>query len=130
MAACKAPELGFASILNMAEELDVPIDEFPDPKPAYKKIGLPDGTNNVIPLESLSSAVRWLETREGTKTLVHCRAGVGRSGSIAIAYKCKKLSKLSYDEVLLLMWKLKADISPHKGLKQAVEMLRKRESGH
>lgn len=124
MAACAAPLYGFTAILNVAEELDVPIDKFQAPQPSYKKIGLPDGTINPISLENILAAVRWLETRENGKVLIHCRAGCGRSGSIAIAYKCKKFPLLSYDDVLNLIWKFKSDITPHKNLKQTIESIK------
>jgi hypothetical protein len=124
MAACNAQQLGFTAILNVAEELDVPLEKFASPVPSYKKIGLTDGTANAISPENILACVRWLEAKEGSKILIHCRAGIGRSGSIAIAYKCKKFPLLSYDEVTGLIWKAKPDITPHKGLKQTVESIK------
>ena len=124
MAACDAQSLGFTAILNVAEELDVPLTRFSTPHPLYKKIGLVDGTINPISPDHILACVRWLEAREGSKTLIHCRAGQGRSGSIAIAFKCKKFPLLSFDEVLQIIWKAKPDITPHKGLKQTIESIR------
>lgn len=124
MAACIAPTYGFTAILNVAEELDVPLEKFPLPNPFYKKIGLVDGTVNPITLEHILACVRWVEMRENGKVLIHCRAGCGRSGSIAIAYKCKKFPLLSYDDVLSIVWKAKSDITPHKNLKQTIESIK------
>jgi hypothetical protein len=124
MMACNAQKYGFTAILNMADELDVPLDSFTAPIPAYKKIGLVDGTANVISVEQLLAAVRWIESREGSKILIHCRAGLGRSGSIGIAYKFKKSPMLSFDEVTNLVWKAKPDITPHKGLRQTLESIK------
>lgn len=124
MAACEAQILGFSAILNVAEELDVPVGNFATPQPLYKKVGLVDGTIHPISTEHILACVRWLEAREGSKTLIHCRAGQGRSGSIAIAFKCKKFPLLSFDEVVQNIWKAKPDITPHKGLKQTLESIR------
>lgn len=125
MAACIAPKFGFTAILNVAEELDDPVETFQSPTPIYyKKIGLTDGTVNQIPAETILSCVRWIESRDSGKVLIHCRAGLGRSGSIAVAYKSKKLPFLSYDEVLAQIWKAKPDITPHKGLQQTLATIK------
>lgn len=122
--ACDAQKHGFTAILNCAEELDLPLEHFTAPLPTYKKIGLVDGTANPISQENILAAVRWLEARDGSKILIHCRAGLGRSGSIGIAYKSKKAPMLSYDDVMSLIWKAKPDITPHKGLRQTLESIK------
>lgn len=125
MAACIAPKFGFTAILNVAEELDDPIETFQSPTPIYyKKIGLVDGTVNPISPEAILSCVRWVELRESGKVLIHCRAGLGRSGSIAVAYKFKKLPMIGYDEVLAQLWKAKPDVTPHKGLQHTLETIK------
>lgn len=126
MAACNAPKFGFTALLNVAEELDDPVEMFKGTSTPiyYKKIGLPDGTINAISAENILACVRWIESRDSGKVLIHCRAGLGRSGSIAIAYKFKKSPFLSYDDILNQIWKLKPDITPHKGLQQTLESIK------
>mmetsp|Transcript_29186 Transcript_29186/g.41074 ORF Transcript_29186/g.41074 Transcript_29186/m.41074 type:complete len:284 (+) Transcript_29186:76-927(+) len=121
IAASQAKELGFHAVLNMAQELDI----VPPSSIQYKKIAIPDGANHPIPAEEILDAVRWVEqrVRQHCKVLVHCRAGIGRSGSIGIAYLFYSHPEISYKETLEQIWKVKNDIFPHKDLEATLEKL-------
>ena len=81
--ACKAQELGFDAVLNVAEEMDVHIDsdEYADTdfrsrnrssakQPIlHKKIPIPDGQCYVIAPEFIKEAVNWLIENRGKRIL-------------------------------------------------------------
>ena len=78
------------------------------------KEGLPD------------EAIAWIERQlqQGKKkVLVNCRAGIGRSGSIVLAYCFYKHPQWSYRQALDYIWSQKADIYPHKHLQNSLERL-------
>ncbi|WP_224410562.1 dual specificity protein phosphatase family protein [Oscillatoria salina] len=123
IAASQAEELGFDAVLNLAEELTL---TFPvNGKIFYQKMGFRDGAHNPIADEGLLAAVNWIESQieQGKKVLVNCRAGIGRSGSVSIAYYFWKNSHLSYQETLEYIWSKKADIYPHNNLQVSLERL-------
>ncbi|KAJ3085823.1 hypothetical protein HK102_013798 [Quaeritorhiza haematococci] len=121
IAASKAESLGFHAVLNMADELDLQLA----PEIEYLKLGCKDGANNAIPAEVISEAVDWIgrKVRSGKTVCVHCRAGIGRSGSVAIAYVYSRLPQASYDAVKKLVWEKKPDIYPHTGLEETLKQL-------
>ena len=69
---------------------------------------------------------RTVKTRE-KKVLINCRAGIGRSGSIGLAYCFYKHRQWSYQKTLDYIWHKKADIYPHAGLQESLEYLFPRE---
>eukprot|EP01102_Stenamoeba_stenopodia_P021571 TRINITY_DN8733_c0_g2_i1.p1 TRINITY_DN8733_c0_g2~~TRINITY_DN8733_c0_g2_i1.p1 ORF type:complete len:275 (-),score=53.88 TRINITY_DN8733_c0_g2_i1:211-1035(-) len=121
IAATSAVKLGFKAVLNMAEELssDDPTLE------AYLKLSCVDGSTHPIPTAHIKEAVDWIDKQlqQNRKTIVHCRAGIGRSGSIVVAYLFSQDSKLSYEEAKKKAKSLKSDIYPHVGLKESLEAL-------
>ncbi|MDJ0595966.1 MAG: dual specificity protein phosphatase [Pleurocapsa sp. MO_226.B13] len=124
IAASNAVDLGFDSVLNLAEEfiLDFP----PDAGIAYKHLKLKDGAQHPIANEVISIAIAWIEQqleRGKKKVLINCRAGIGRSGSIVLAYCFYKHSQWSYRQALDYIWSKKADIYPHKHLQNSLERL-------
>jgi len=123
-AAAHAQELGFDSVLNMASELTVSFDDTLR-RVEYKKISLPDGAHNPIPLHDLKEAVEWIHEQlsNNKKVLVHCRAGIGRSGSTAIAYCYFLNSGWTYQKTLDYVWSKKPDIYPHTKLQESLEIL-------
>lgn len=124
IAASEAEQLGFDAVLNLAEELTVTYP--PGSGIAYKKLGTTDGAQHPINDTLLLDALRWIEEqqREGKqRILLHCRAGIGRSGSLGVAYCFKKNLNWSYDQTLNYVWSRKPDIYPHRHLQETLERL-------
>ncbi len=72
----------------------------------------------------LMEAVQWLESRAPTeRKLVCCRAGMGRSVSVVMAYLCCVEGK-SYDEVLKLVMTRHPGAMPLPNLQVAIEQVR------
>ncbi len=124
IAASQASELGVDAVLNLAMELTL---TFPsDSNIVYKKLGVLDGAQHSIPDEILLEVVNWIDeqVKQGKKkVLINCRAGIGRSGSVGIAYCFYKKPNWSYQQTLDYIWSKKADIYPHKHLKERLEYL-------
>lgn len=124
IAACQAEELGIDAILNMASELTVILPDHSNV--LYKKLGTLDGAQHPISDELLLEAIQWIDEQLAAgkkKILIHCRAGIGRSGSVGVAYCYYKNSLWSYREALHYAWSKKADIYPHKNLQDSLERL-------
>ena len=72
----------------------------------------------------LAEAVRWLEPRASKgMTLVCCRAGMGRSVSVVMAYLCC-IEGRTYDEVLKLVMARRPGAMPLPNLQVAIEQVR------
>ncbi len=124
IAASKASELGFQAVLNMAEELNLSfLNNTNDLQ--YIKIGLHDGAHNPIPPEKIVKAISWIKenVKKDYKVCINCRAGIGRSGSIGIAYLYASNKNWAYEKALEAAWIKKPDIYPHSQLKQTLEDL-------
>lgn len=124
IAASQAQELKIDAVLNLAAELTLTYSL--ESRITYKKLGTLDGAQHPIADEILLQSVQWIEEQlqQGKqKILIHCRAGIGRSGSVAIAYCFAKHPQWSYDETLQYVWSHKADIYPHRRLQNSLERL-------
>lgn len=79
----------------------------------------------------LMEAVQWLEPRAPkSRTLVCCRAGMGRSVSVVMAYLCC-IEGRTYDEVLKLVMDRRPGAMPLPNLQVAIEQVRQlRRGGH
>ncbi len=124
IAASQAEELGMDAVLNLAEELT--LAHSPETGIIYKKLGTRDGALYRIADEILQRSVQWIDEQlpQGKqKILIHCRAGIGRSGSVGVAYCFAKHPDWSYDETLQYVWSRKADIYPHRHLQDSLERL-------
>lgn len=72
----------------------------------------------------LTEAVQWLESRASKgRTLVCCRAGMGRSVSVVMAYLCCVEGR-TYDEVLKLVIARRPGAMPLPNLQVAIEQVR------
>jgi protein-tyrosine phosphatase len=72
----------------------------------------------------LMEAVQWLESRAPRgRTLVCCRAGMGRSVSVVMAYLCCVEGR-TYDEVLKLVMARRPGAMPLPNLQVAIEQVR------
>ena len=124
IAASNAVELGFDAVLNLAEEfvLDFPIDS----GITYRHIKVRDGAQHPINDEVISEAIAWIDKQlelGKKKVLVNCRAGIGRSGSIVLAYCFAKHPQWNYEQTRDYIWSKKADIYPHQRLQRSLESL-------
>jgi protein-tyrosine phosphatase len=123
IAASQAESLGFDAVLNLAAEFPL---SFASPSNVrYKHIALQDGAVHTIPDELIQEAIDWLDLQVEAqkKVLINCRAGIGRSGSISVAYCYYKNSDWSYQQTLDYLWKKKPDIYPHRNLQKSLERL-------
>lgn len=114
----REPPATVGTLLLVAEELSVdppkwveyhriPMKEFEEANPA-----------------TLLQSVKWLETRvpEG-RTLVCCRAGMGRSVSVVMAYLCC-VEGMVYGDVLRLILARRPGAMPLPNLQAAIEQVR------
>ena len=123
MAASVADELGIDAVLNVADSLDLITSKFSKPVD-YKKIPMRDGAMNPIPQEQVAEAVAWLMDRSQhcTKILVNCRAGIGRAGSVVVAYVFAENLSMSYEEAYNYVFSRRF-VYPHKGLRDTLHRL-------
>ncbi|MEM6521783.1 MAG: dual specificity protein phosphatase, partial [Cyanobacteria bacterium P01_C01_bin.70] len=124
IAASQAAALGFDAVLNMAEELDVALPT--EGAIAYRKLGCRDGARYPIPEDYIESAIAWIDqllAQGKQQILVHCRAGIGRSGSIGVAYCFRHRPHWNFQKTLDYVWSRKPDIYPHNQLQTSLEQL-------
>lgn len=77
----------------------------------------------------LMEAVQWLEPRAPkSRTLVCCRAGMGRSVSVVMAYLCC-IEGRTYDEVLKVVMDRRPGAMPLPNLQVAIEQVRQLRRG-
>lgn len=111
------PMSGIAGLLLVAEEFSVEPPVWLD----YEYI--PFKEFSVVDPARLDRAVAWLERRTpGTRTLVCCRAGMGRSASVLIAYFCCNQG-LSYEEAVALVKARRPGAMPLPQLQETIEMV-------
>lgn len=125
-AALEAERHGFTRVLNVADQF-----YFSHPSPRYLHIPLEDWASNRIPDDHIREAVAWLrrQIEAGHRTLVTCRAGIGRSGSMAIAYLYATRTDLNFHQVVhrarhgsgFIPGKVR--IYPHLGLEESLARL-------
>lgn len=128
-AAFEADHWGFDAILSLTERVDFATDR----QRATQHLPLQDWGSHRIPDEKIVEAVEWLDDQinQGRHVIVNCRAGIGRSGSIAVAYLYQHNPVLNYHQVVERARQGdptqgiegKADIYPHIGLQESLERL-------
>jgi protein-tyrosine phosphatase len=78
----------------------------------------------------LDQAVSWIEEHiSGNRVMVCCRAGMGRSVSVVIAYLCC-VQGMTYDEALKLVKQRRPGALPLPNLEQAITKLRSLRETH
>jgi len=85
----------------------------------YRKIAMRDGAHNPIEAHLISEAVEWLRSVDrgdaSAKVLVNCRAGIGRAGSVGVAYVFATNPAMSFDDAYQFVF-AKRFVYPHAGL--------------
>ena len=121
IAATHAKECGFTHVLNVAETLDV---VFPHKDVIYHKVFIKDGAHNPIEDDKLLDAVQWIKKHDSpeNKILLNCRAGIGRAGSVAVAYVYYTHPEMSYNDAYDYCFN-KRFVYPHSQLRHSIERL-------
>ena len=113
------PLPGVSGLLLVAEEFNVEPPVWLD----YEYI--PFKEFSAVDPARLDRAVAWLEARvPGTRTLVCCRAGMGRSASVLIAYFCCNQG-LPYEEAVTLIKSRRPGAMPLPQLQETIEKVLK-----
>jgi len=117
IAATHAAELGFTHVLNVADNLDMVYSDPRQPSVIYRKIAMRDGAHNPIERHLVADAVEWLRAvdKDGASILVNCRAGIGRAGSVAVAYVFAANPSWSFDDAYQFVF-AKRFVYPHASL--------------
>ncbi|MBL8039398.1 MAG: dual specificity protein phosphatase family protein [Nitrospira sp.] len=114
----KQPTTAIGTLLLVAEELTVTPAAWVD----YQHIPFREFAK--ADHAKLAQAVEWLEPRVPKgRTLVCCRAGMGRSVSVVMAYLCC-VEGQTYDEVLKLIMTRRPSAMPLPNLQVAIEQVR------
>lgn len=123
---------GIHAVVNAAEERD-PQPALLDTGIEYTHFPFQDFSHNPLDEDLLWRALVWMAQRVEQKrsVLVHCHAGIGRSGSLVTAYLLLfRYPKQSFDEVVhRINERLKPQghrIYPHLGLPETVDALRRK----
>ena len=122
IAACRAKRLGFAHVLNMADNLDVIYQ--PAVEVIYKKVDAKEGGLQPILGALLAEAVAWLQhvNVPPNKVLINCRAGIKGAGSASIAFIYATQMTWSYNQARQFV-SSKRFVCPHKDLQQTLQDL-------
>ncbi len=126
---------GIEAVVNAAEERDTQ-PALLDAGIEYAHFPFRDFSHHPLDEARLWQALEWIAQRAERKrpVLVHCHAGIGRSGSLVAAYLLLfRYPKRSFDEVVeQLNLRLQAQghrIYPHLGLPETVANLRRKRFG-
>lgn len=122
IAATNARQCGFTHVLNVADNLDMVFAE--GDGVTYQKVPMRDGAHNPIEPEKVEQAVAWLmeNNQNSNRILVNCRAGIGRAGSVGVAFVFARNPSMSYEEAKELVLS-KRFVYPHAGLEEMLYRL-------
>ena len=108
----QAARFGFDAALNLAEGLDRLVDKRALDGVDYRYLPFADGAHNPLSPTRAIDGITWLlqRLRAGRKTLVNCRAGIGRSGSLAVLAGAAEKPAVGFWEIAA---RVKADKDIH-----------------
>jgi len=113
------PMPAIAGLLLVAEEFTV------EPAPWIDYLHVPFKEFSPVDPARLDRAVTWLEERApGTRTLVCCRAGMGRSASVLIAYCCCSQG-LPYEDAVAFIKARRPGAMPLPKLRETIDKVLK-----
>lgn len=114
----RQPMAAIAALLLVAEEFSIE----PPPWLEYQKVPFKEFAP--VDAVSLDRAVSWVESRDqGSRVLVCCRAGMGRSASVVIAYFCC-VRDMSYDDAVALVKAKRPGAVPLPNLQETITQVR------
>lgn len=114
----RQPMAAIAALLLVAEEFSIE----PPPWLEYQKVPFKEFAP--VDAVSLDRAVSWVESRDqGSRVLVCCRAGMGRSASVVIAYFCC-VRDMSYDDAVALVKAKRPGAVPLPNLQETIAQVR------
>lgn len=115
----KLKSLGVTAIVNMREHSDFAESQFE----GIHYLHLPTVDNTPPPLETLIKGAEFVhkEIANGGKAYVHCRQGLGRGPTMAIAYLIS--TGLTFDDAFALVKSVRTFINPRPGQIQRLKEL-------
>ena len=115
----RKPMSAIKALLLVAEEYTIEAPEWIE----FEKI--PFKEFSVVDPARLDRAVAWLESRSpGSRTMVCCRVGMGRSASVVIAYFCCTQG-MSYEDAVALVKARRPGATPLPNLQETIEKVLK-----
>lgn len=115
----RQPMPAIAALLLVAEEYTV------EPPAWLEYQRIPFTEFSAVDPARLDRAVAWLESRSpGSRTMVCCRAGMGRSASVVIAYFCCSQG-MSYEDAVALVKSRRPGAMPIPKLQETIEKVLK-----
>lgn len=115
----RQPMSAIGGLLLVAEEFEI------EPPTWLEYLRIPFKEFSAVDPARLDRAVAWLESRTpGSRTMVCCRAGMGRSASVVIAYYCVSQGMLYEDAVAFVKAK-RPGATPLPKLQETIEKVRK-----
>lgn len=111
----RQPMSAIKALLLVAEEYTIEPPEWIE----FEKI--PFKEFSVVDPARLDRAVAWLESRSpGSRTMVCCRVGMGRSASVVIAYFCCSQG-MSYEDAVAFVKARRPGATPLPNLQETIE---------
>jgi protein-tyrosine phosphatase len=114
----RQPPVQIGAMLLVAEEFDIEVPRWlAFGRIPFREFGEPDW-------RKLANAVGWVEQHvRDSRVMVCCRAGMGRSVSVVMAYLCC-VEEMDYPDVLKLVMARRPGAMPLPNLQAAIERVR------